>query len=204
MIAKPDRLSRAYGLKTHDDTRRLYAEWAETYDDEFVRATGYRLPEAVAAAYAARGGAGPVLDIGAGTGLVGERLAARGIGPVDGTDLSAEMLQAARGRGVYRDLIEADVTAGLDVPDAAYAGVVSAGTFTLGHLGPDALSECLRAVRPGGRLALSINAAHWAAEDFASTLASLPLEDLRRDEVPIYADDHGTDRAFIVTAVRHR
>lgn len=95
-------------------------------------------------------GAGPVLDLGAGTGLVAERLAARGIGPVDGVDISPEMLARARAKGCYRALHEGDATSGLDLPAAGCAGLVSAGTFTLGHLGPEVLPGLLRHVRRGG------------------------------------------------------
>jgi predicted TPR repeat methyltransferase len=202
MARGPAHLDDAYALKTPDDSRRLYAGWAATYDADFAEATGYRLPEAVAAAFAALGGEGPVLDIGAGTGLVAERLAARGVGPIDGTDISPEMLKAAEAKGCYRRLIEGDVTAGLDVPDGAYAGVVSAGTFTLGHLGPEVIPELLRLARPGALFALSINARHYEAAGFGPALAALPVEGLELDEVPIYAGDsgdHGADRAFIAS-----
>lgn len=201
MAKTPAHLDEAYALKTPEDNRRLYAGWAETYDEEFARQTGYRLPEAVAAAYASIGGGGPVLDVGAGTGLVAERLAARGIGPVDGTDISPEMLARAEAKGVYRRLIAGDVTVGLDLPGDRYAGIVSAGTFTLGHLGPGALSGLFALARPGARVALSVNAAHYEAESFGAALARLPLADLALSEVPIYAENgvHGADRAFIVT-----
>lgn len=196
----PD-LHDAYALGSPDDSRRLYADWAQTYDESFARRRGYRLPEAVAAAYAARGGTGPVLDIGAGTGLVAERLAARGIGPVDGVDISPEMLARAREKGCYRALHEGDATAGLKLAPASYAGLVSAGTFTLGHLGPEVLPALLTLGRPGVLVAISVNARHWEAAGFAAALAGLDLDDLGRDEVPIYdsGGDHAGDRAFIVT-----
>jgi predicted TPR repeat methyltransferase len=197
---RPD-LHDAYALGTPDDSRRLYADWAPTYDEGFARRRGYRLPEAVAAAYAARDGAGPVLDLGAGTGLVGQRLAARGIGPVDGTDISPEMLAEARQKDCYRALIAGDLTTGLGLAPAGYAGLVSAGTFTLGHLGPEVLPSLLPLARPGGLVAMSVNARHWDATGFAAALAALDPADLTLDDVPIYdaGEDHAGDRAYIVT-----
>lgn len=202
MARMPDKLDDAYALKTPEDSRRLYADWAATYDAEFAEATGYRLPEAVAAAFAALGGAGPVLDVGAGTGLVAERLSLRGIGPLDATDISREMLRLAAAKGCYRRLIEGDLTAGLPLSGGAYSGVVSAGTFTLGHLGPETIPELLRVSRPGALFALSINARHCREAGFGQALAALPVEGLALDDVPIYAGDsgdHGADRAFIAT-----
>ena len=70
-----DDLDAVYALKTAEDNRRHYDGWAETYDSQFVEEMDYRLPERVAEAFAALGPDGPVLDVGAGTGLVGVRLA---------------------------------------------------------------------------------------------------------------------------------
>ena len=112
-------LEGAYALRTPADSRRYYRDWAESYDSAFARATAYRSPGVIAAAYAGLGGRGPVLDVGAGTGLVGEALQGAGIGPVDGIDISAEMLAAAERKRVYRRTIQADLTQRLDLPDVA-------------------------------------------------------------------------------------
>ena len=81
-------LKDAYALKSPEDAKRLYAAWAETYDIDFGTAQGYLTPREVVRVFADAGGCGPVLDVGAGTGLVGEGLAAAGIGPIDALDLS--------------------------------------------------------------------------------------------------------------------
>ncbi|MEO0664733.1 MAG: methyltransferase domain-containing protein, partial [Pseudomonadota bacterium] len=125
MPKKPG-LDAAYALGGADDVKALYADWAQTYDSGFVAERGYQLHQAVGDAYAAAGGRGPVLDVGAGTGLVGEVLAAAGIGPVEGTDISGEMLAAADAKGVYARTFVADVTTRLAIEDNHYAGVVSA------------------------------------------------------------------------------
>ena len=51
------------------------------------------------------------------------------------------MLEKAAEKGVYRKLIEADLTATLPLDDRSYAAVVSTGTFTLGHVGTEAMDE---------------------------------------------------------------
>jgi len=198
-------LDAAYALKTPDDSRRLYAGWAETYDDGFAGTMDYRLPEETARAFAEAGGRGPVLDVGAGTGLLGRHLKAAGIGPVDGTDISPEMLREAEKKGLYRRLFEGDVTGRLDVEDGAYDGIVSSGTFTCGHVGPEAIHELLRVAAPGALFVLSINAAHWAPAGFADLFEALhgAIVELELPKVPIYgpnADpDHRDDRAFLAT-----
>lgn len=69
-MTDPD-LEKAYALQTPDDNRKLYADWADSYDSGFAREMDYRLPRMVALILAEiYQGAGPVLDLGAGTGLM--------------------------------------------------------------------------------------------------------------------------------------
>jgi predicted TPR repeat methyltransferase len=196
-------LDGAYALRTPADAVRYYRGWAADYDAGFAARVDYRLPELVAAAFAAAGGGGPVLDAGAGTGLVGVRLAARGIGPIDALDISPEMLAEAAAKGVYRELCEADLTAPLPRLGAPYAGIVSAGTFTHGHVGPAALDGLLALAAPGAVFAFSVNAGVWDA-GFAARLDALGggLAGLAVAEAAIYGapdPDHAGDRAMIVT-----
>ncbi len=198
-------LGEAYALDGPDAVRRLYAAWAESYDADFAAGMDYRLPAEVARAYVEAGGAGPVLDVGAGTGLVGAALGGLGFaGAIDGMDLSPEMLDRAARLGVYRDLFAADATQPL-AGRGPWAGVVSAGTFTHGHLGHGALAILARAA-PAGRFAISVNAGVWAAKGFGPVLAELGVRDLHLAEVPIYgpaaaARDpaHAGDTALIVS-----
>lgn len=202
MSTDPD-LDAAYALRTPEDSRRLYGDWAATYDEGFATAMEYRLPEAVAATFAEAGRAGPVLDLGAGTGLLGAALAARGIGPVDGLDISAEMLARAAAKGCYRQLSLADLTRRLELADVAYAGIVSSGTFTHGHVGPAALDEALRVARPGALFALSVKADIWHSAGFEAKFAALgaAIAGLELPEVAIYGAGtdaaHAGDRAFV-------
>lgn len=173
MTGKTDDLDAVYALKTPEDSVRYYRDWAARYDRDFAADMGYRSPDAVAAAFAALGGKGPVLDIGAGTGLVAEALARAGIGPVDAIDISAEMLAVAATKGVYRQLIRADLTAALPVENSVYSGLVSAGTFTHGHVGPEAFDELLRIAAPGAHFAVTVHSAVYESMGFAQRFAAL-------------------------------
>lgn len=206
----PD-LDGAYALQTPDDNRRLYADWAASYDSEFAARMAYRLPELVAAAFEGVGeGVGPVLDLGAGTGLLGQALVAKGIGPVDGIDISPQMLAVAQGKGIYRDLMLADLSQPLALPFTAYRGVVSSGTFTHGHLGPEAIVPLLGVAAPGARFVLSVNTGVYAAKGFDWVLQGLggQITDLEMEDAAIYGDApdpaHRDDRALIVRFTRSR
>ncbi|MEM6374352.1 MAG: class I SAM-dependent methyltransferase [Pseudomonadota bacterium] len=203
MADDPD-LSRAYALETPEDSVALYADWAASYDAGFARANGYVLHLEVARHYAAMGGFGPVLDVGAGTGLCGAALSARGIRPVDGTDISPQMLDQARAKNVYRSLFVANILDGLSPPNGLYQGAVSSGTFTNGHVGPDGLDMVLDVVRPRGWIVLSVNVQHYVAAGFAAKMTALApqIAELSETEVAIYDDTatgpHARDTALLL------
>jgi hypothetical protein len=101
--------------------------------------------------------------------------------------------KTAEGDSVYTHLQEADLTSAVDVPDATYPGLVTAGTFTHGHLGPDSLSEVVRMCAPGALLAIGVNAELFQAEGgFAEWMAVSQSNGLIRDPgtttVPVYAE----------------
>ncbi|MEP2029368.1 MAG: class I SAM-dependent methyltransferase [Paracoccaceae bacterium] len=203
MTRKTPDLSQAYNLQTPDDSKRLYAEWAASYDGDFVREKGYLLHLHVAQLFVQAGGSGPVLDVGAGTGICGASLRDLGVGPLDATDISAEMLVVAQQKDIYRDLFVADLLAGLTVPDDTYAGVVSSGTFTTGHVGPDGLDELLRVSMPGGLITISINSKHFTSAGFGEKIETIKGKnfDVTMTEVRIYDDaatgSHKDDTAFV-------
>jgi SAM-dependent methyltransferase len=181
---KSEHLARAYALKTPDDSVQLYRDWAGSYDETFVRAHGYVAAREAARAFLAEAGAapgpvlgpvlgrvlGPVLDIGAGTGQVGEHLRAL---TVDGVDISREMLDVAAAKGLYRRRIVADLTQTLPIGDASYGGLISSGTFTHGHVGPACLPELMRVARAGALFVLSIKPEVFDEAGFGSAFAAL-------------------------------
>lgn len=195
----------AYAVETPEDNLHLYHDWAENYDGEFAQTRGYIYPRTLAELFAERASEAdsPVLDVGAGTGLVAQSLVELCAGPVDAIDISPEMLEVSRGKGVYRELIEADLTATLPLDDARYGAIVSAGTFTHGHVGPAALHELLRVSRTGALFCLGINATAFDKYGFGSAFAALqasgaisPLEFLEANYYDHADDDHANDFAY--------
>ena len=170
-------LEKAYAIKGPEANRELYASWAATYESGFILDSGYVYHQEVVEVFCNGFSelSGPVLDVGCGTGVVGGELAKLGVSVIDGIDISPEMLAEAEakthdGRPVYRQCIEADLTGRTELADSAYAGIVSSGAFTHGILGPETISELLRAARPGARFALGINSAHFKEFGFGDWL----------------------------------
>ena len=89
---------------------------------------------------------------------------------------------------IYASLFEGNLLERLPVRDGQYAGAVSTGTFTTGHVGPQALDEVVRILRPGGLAVISVHADHWQAQGFGAKLAALgnSIEQLDMPLVPIY------------------
>lgn len=168
-------LDEAYALDSEADALAFYARWADEYDAQVEQGLRYVAPRVLADALArhARPDAGAVLDAGCGTGLTGHCLAALGFATIDGLDLSADMLAKARDKGVYRDLLEADLNAPLELGDGAYAQVVCSGTFTRGHVGPGPVDELLRVLAPGGHFACTVHGKVWEPMGFAARFAAL-------------------------------
>lgn len=166
-------MAEAYSVQSPDDNRALYAKWAETYESEFTVPRRYIYPR-TAAEILCEGytDSGPVLDAGCGTGLTGEQLRELGIAVVDGFDISAEMLAKARaktaadGSPVYRATVEVDLTGPIEVASDTYAGIISTGTFTHGHVGPDSIAELLRIAQPGAFCVMGVNASIFESHGF--------------------------------------
>jgi SAM-dependent methyltransferase len=196
-------LDEAYEINGPDEARRMYGAWAESYDESFGRAWGYIAPREIAAILKAEiAPSAEILDIGAGTGLVAEHL--RGL-TVDAIDITPEMLNVSRGKGLYRTLMLGDLTKALDIPDASYDAVISCGTFTHGHVGPECFPELLRITKAGAVFACGTIGPVLDGAGFGSALARLVaagrITPIAWRDIPIYEGaehPHKDDRGLVM------
>ena len=192
----------AYRLTDVASHRVYYDEWADNYDSGFADKEGYIYPETVARRYIDLAGPddSPVADLGCGTGLAGTVFAGSGFS-VDGFDVSEGMLGQARAKGVYRNLSIADLTRRTGLPRGQYGGLISCGTFTLGHLGPADLETSLVMARGGALCVIGINAQHFTERGFGDVLRSLEatggIVDFRIEDANIYRDGEGGDNVNV-------
>ena len=177
------KLDEAYSLQTPDDSVKLYKKWAKSYDEDFAKSSNYLSPQKISNFFLknSKNTDTPILDVGAGTGLVGKFLKINNKKEIIGIDISSDMLHQAKLKKCYSSLIEADITRKIPLEDNSIGAVVSAGTFTHGHVGPDALDELLRIVKPGGLFVISINSKFFVKAGFKekfikiNNLISTPL-----------------------------
>ena len=171
-------LGAVYKASRPEEIADLYDRWADSYEAEMSTA-GYRHPTicmALLTRYLPRG-SGPLLDAGAGTGLIGEWLKITGYPRVEALDISAGMLAVARAKGVYAAIHQLALGQKLPFADGAFAGIVSAGVFTCGHVGVEGLDELVRICRAGGVIVLTVKDALWTG-GFAARVKALQSEGL--------------------------
>jgi predicted TPR repeat methyltransferase len=88
----------------------LFDQYADRFDKALVERLAYRVPDLIAGALDAAGARAfaHVVDLGCGTGLMGERLR-RAASFLDGVDISAGMLKKAESKRVYDRLSRQDL-----------------------------------------------------------------------------------------------
>ncbi len=155
-------LGAVYEAKDADDVAALYDQWAKTYDGEMAQA-GYVHPEACVALFARHvmRGAAPILDAGAGTGLIGQWLRTLGYQHVEALDISQGMLDIAASKNLYSAYHKLALGGPLPFDDGVYAGVICAGVFTSGHVGVEGLDELVRVCAVGGAVVLTVKGSLW-------------------------------------------
>jgi SAM-dependent methyltransferase len=138
----------ARGYRTVD-VRSGYGEWVDTYEQTVEDAMDIELLEQLEAVP----WRGEVADLGCGTGRTAAWLAQHGVDAIDGVDLTPQMLERARARGVHRRLVEADVTQ-TGLPDASYDLVVT--SLVDEHLADvqPLYAEAFRLAKPGASYVL--------------------------------------------------
>ena len=198
-------LNDAYSVKTPEDNIKLYKVWASSYDDDFAKKNDYRSPVLISNYYDKYSNKNdvPVLDVGAGTGLIAEVMNKKNTIDIDAIDISPEMLESAKSKNCYNKLLEADITKNLDIDNNYYGAIVSAGTFTHGHIGPNALDELLRVTKPSGLFVITIHSKVYVNQNFEQKFQDIneQITDLTFHEEKAYGNnpdkDHGNDTVFI-------
>ncbi|MEM9468183.1 MAG: methyltransferase domain-containing protein [Actinomycetota bacterium] len=175
-------------LRTGDSSAAIYDEWATAYDADLVDDVGYVSPRTAARALAETLDTPdtPIADYGCGTGLVGRELQAMGYTTVDGIDVSAAMLEVARAKGCYRQLLRADLTEAPPIAVDAYGAMICVGVMGAGHLVPEHFGALFRTVRPGGPIVLYGNATPYAEDGYAERFAAIAEWEIVRTEESNY------------------
>lgn len=150
-----------------------YAKWSKTYDKDVVenyygidyicRILDEHLQKLSFEAKSVK-----IADVGCGTGLLGKPLASLGYMQLDGIDLSPEMTEKAKQTGFYQHLFSG-INLNQVLPEelrGQYDATICIGTFTPGHVEPEALIQMVELTRAGGLVVLSTRIPYYDTTDY--------------------------------------
>ena len=141
----------------------LFDQYAPKFEQALVERLGYRVPEMlddlVSAEMARLGirGFARALDLGCGTGLMGQRLRAKAAF-LEGIDVSAAMIAETARKGIYDSLHKAELVATLNARRADADLITAADVFIYCGALPPVLAALAPALQPGGLVAFSLEA----------------------------------------------
>ncbi|XP_078365733.1 methyltransferase-like protein 27 [Oculina patagonica] len=166
-------LDLSYWNTSDDMVRKAHDIWSETYEQDMIT-SGFQSPDvlvselqkATESTFSVVGKeALKILDIGAGTGMIGEKLVARGFTNLEAIDLSPKMLAIAEKKNLYQRMVCDSLYNWRQHFNAGQFDIaLSCSVFTPGQLKPNAFDEIICLVKPGGLMA------HSMREDAYSTV----------------------------------
>jgi len=196
-------MARGDGLKNYEnldlkdaknDNRltEVYRDWAKKYDydNDHVLGTVSQPKSVNLLSTRLKDKTAKIIDVGCGTGLVGEKLKAKDFIYFDGLDISKDMLSIAKSRG-YRNLFLGSLNKQLPVLDDAYDAAMCIGVFTHGHVSSDGFNELCRIVKPGGYVCFTINEGVFEEYGFKEMIAEFQLNKVW-EVISLYKDDYMT------------
>ncbi|SEQ05349.1 Predicted methyltransferase, contains TPR repeat [Devosia sp. YR412] len=198
----------------------LFDQYAPQFEHALVDKLGYRVPDMLDAmvneemARLGITGFAKALDLGCGTGLMGERLRAKSE-HLEGVDISAAMIAETARKGIYDALQKAELVAVLNARRADVDLVTAADVFIYCGAIQPILTALLPALQPGGLAAFSLEA-HDGPESLflrpslryahgvEATRAALLLAglDILRFETAILRQDRGAPITGMLIVVR--
>ena len=141
--------------------RDLFDAYAETFENHLVQKLGYSTPDLLLDAMRSSAGLQDnlsILDLGCGTGLMGVLLHAQCTRLV-GIDISPKMVEKAREKGIYTELLAADILPYLQSSVAGnFDWVVAADVFVYVGVLDSIFTQVKRVVKCGGFFAFSVEA----------------------------------------------
>ena len=184
-----DRLSWIYETSNTETLEARYDAWARIYDAELDKP--YRISPIRSAGVLAKAvpdQSAAILDAGAGTGMIGEALAELGYDNLTAIDLSPEMLEVARQKGVYQALEIANLDQPIQLfPPESFEAIVAVGVFTFGHASPNGLLNLDVLLKRGGYFVLTVRANYYESNtDFRTVLDQLSWTQVNQEQFNIF------------------
>jgi len=180
-----------YKLKKTDEVMKYYDEWGEgnKYDKDMVdwNYTGPKETSEIFAKYQTNKNA-KIYDAGCGTGLVAVELKKYGFNNFYGADLSKKLLDLVP-NNLYKKLDQIDLNKKIEEDDGTFDAIMCVGTFTFGHVKPQALTEFLRITKNKGLICFTINEGIYEEYGFDKKIDQLKNEK-KWKEIEFFKSDY--------------
>ena len=164
-----------YKLQTSEELLKYYKNWANNnkYNKDMVdwKYTAPQETVSVLSKYALNKNF-RILDAGCGTGLVGIELKKYGYSNIEGVDFSQNMLDLVP-QSIYKKIEKIDLNKALKFKDNIYDVIMCVGTFTYGHVKPQALDELIRITKNKGFICFTINEGIYEEYGFDNKIKAL-------------------------------
>jgi len=169
---KADRVDWVIRAETSAEMQRRYDLWAKLYDNDIGSYDDYLVPkEAAKVAKRVLNSDARIFDAGAGTGLVGQALVDAGFQELIAVDYSAQMLEVARAKNVYKEIHQCDLGQTTDFQGNSFDAVITCGTTS--QMPSYSLNEFVRVVRSGGHIIFAVMPEAWVDCGYAKVYSEL-------------------------------
>ena len=180
-----------YKLKTTHEVMKYYDEWGKgnKYNQDMAdwNYTGPKETVEVFKKYALNKDIS-IFDAGCGSGLVGLELKKFGYKYFHGADLSQKLLDTIP-KNLYQKLIKIDLNKPININNNFFDAIMCVGTFTFGHVKPQALDEFIRITKSNGLICFTINEGIYEEYGFDKKIETLKKNN-KWEEIEFFKSDY--------------
>ena len=170
-----DWLKTVYSETSSSKLNKHYKNWANLYDID-MSSWGYAYPlqlNKILTNKLRLKKTIKILDAGCGTGYVAEVLSKLNYKNITGIDFSEEMLAIARSKKIYKKLMCQSLNEKIELRSKQFELIICTGVLTSGHVGPSAMHELVRLLKPQGFFICSIAESVYKKNGFEKEIKNL-------------------------------
>jgi predicted TPR repeat methyltransferase len=170
-----DWLKTVYSETNSSKLNKHYKNWANLYDTD-MSSWGYAYPlqlNKILTNKLKLKKTIKILDAGCGTGYVAEVLSKLNYKNITGIDFSEEMLAIARSKKIYKKLMCQSLNEMIELRSKQFELIICTGVLTSGHVGPSAINELVRLLKPQGFFVCSIAESVYKKNGFEKEIKNL-------------------------------
>ena len=170
-----DWLKTVYSETSSSKLNKHYKNWANLYDTD-MSSWGYAYPlqlNKILTNKLKLKKTIKILDAGCGTGYVAEVLSKLNYKNITGIDFSEEMLTIARSKKIYKKLMCQSLNEKIELRSKQFELIICTGVLTSGHVGPSAMHELVRLLKPKGFFICSIAESVYKKNGFEKEIKNL-------------------------------